>query len=201
MKQSPILFSKPMVQAIMNGSKIQTRRLTNLKEVNRYPNHSKPIEINNGMTEDEGWGVVFDHTHNFQHRVKSPYGYIGDIIWVRETTFKNGDEFVYRADGECCEQFEQCECAEIGKPKWTPSIHMVKEACRLYLKITNLTVQRLHDITNEDVVKEGVDLSCTPGAYFIPWSRLWIEINGQESWDINPWVWVIDFHKTVNPNE
>ncbi len=204
----PILFSAPMVQAIMNGTKTQTRRIIKSKYGFFVPDKSPFYPIKGQKLwpvdeKDDNW-------------MNCPYGKIGDILWVRETHFKNGDEFIYRADGECCEQFEQCECLEIGKPKWKPSIFMPKSACRIFLKITNVRVERLYAITNEDARDEGMEkgiymegpntekgefqLQLNEHAGYIDGFRYeWQNINGRESWNSNPWVWVVEFEKCDKP--
>lgn len=162
---------------------------------------------------------------------KCPYGRPGDILWVREMFFRNGDEYIYRADGTCCEQFEQCECDEVGKPKWKPSIHMPKDACRIFLKVTDIRVERLQDISPGDACDEGIEYWNIDGDaleggelqadfknymwrddekyedYHFPtyascidsFKSLWQSINGIESWEANPWVWVVSFKKIKKP--
>ncbi len=208
-KERPILFSTPMVQAILEGRKTMTRRVVKKLALEWLgPDMFTPE-------------FVADSENKL-----CPYGIPGDIIWVRETHFKNGDEYIYLADGTCCEQFEQCECSEVGKPKWKPSIHMPKEAARLWLETTDIRVERLHDITDADIIAEGVQYPVNNGApvfklgvensaadfmpkgfmtkdatpitehdlLFAHWAELWCSINGRESWDANPWLWVISFN-------
>lgn len=180
MQQRPIIFSTPMVQAILEGRKTMTRRIIKgnaLDYINTHDDH--PYYTNNAA-------------------IMCPYGQIGDILWVRETFFNHfADIYSYKADVE----------SKYYKPKmgWKPAIHMPKDACRLFLKITGIKVERLHEITEDDAQKEGAELlvwqgmsrdtiSCRNG--FI---SLWLEINGTESWNSNPWVWVISFKCIEKP--
>ncbi|MES2457221.1 MAG: hypothetical protein V4594_16825 [Bacteroidota bacterium] len=209
----PILFSTPMVQAIIEGRKTMTRR-----EVTPQPGEGTHISYmpNEPIDWNGEWYPFKWETEEGESINKHARAAIGDILWVRETFFKNGNDYIYLADGSCCEQFEQCECREIGKPKWKPSIHMPKEACRLFLKVTNVRVEKLHEISTSDAKAEGVahvidkitgycgynylhggyNLMTTPYHGF---KSLWKKINGEESWNENPWVWVISFEITDKP--
>ncbi len=140
-------------------------------------------------------------------------------IWIEYKA--GGQEMFYDFEDEngtyygekMCDQLDKMGYSLIGNgedarydvPKgenpfpWKPSIHIPKAFCRTFLKIKDLRVERLHKITKYDVEREGVDLSSTPGAHFIMWQRLWVSINGQESFDKNPWLWVIEFEKCEKP--
>ena len=114
---------------------------------------------------------------------KCPYGKPGDRLWVRETFFVDGPRIQYRADHH-------------GAPKetiWKPSIFMPRSASRILLEITDIRVERLHDISADDEKKEGI---YSPIHELLFWA-LWQKINGPESWDANPWVWVITFKKII----
>jgi hypothetical protein len=219
-KEHPILFSTPMVQAILEGNKNVTRRI--VKDIT-ITDPLTQIEADTPSCIDGDCGMV-------QFARWKPL----EILWVREMFFKNGDEFIYRADGTCCEQFEQCECSEIGKPKWKPSIHMPKLASRIWLEISSIKIERLHNISDADILSEGIRVPVTEDGgvlfklgeensawrfmpeqwqidrhvenrgkekytetehdfLFAHWAELWCKINGRESWDANPWVWVIEF--------
>lgn len=132
-----------------------------------------------------------------------PYGQVGDVLWVRETVsrFSFGGCYAYKADND-----PEDECT-----KWRPSIHMPFEACRLFLEITNIRVERLHDISKDDAVSEGIAKKehdflhngwkdYLDSEYDTPYMNpvysfrsLWSSINGAESWDANHWVWVLEF--------
>jgi hypothetical protein len=223
-KERPILFSTAMVQAILEGRKTVTRRVIKesfngcLTNGGPHPCPNDPAVIYPGETYESpchpGESITVDwpevravfHCSALDVDAKCPYGKPGDILWVRETFFKNGDEYIYLADGTCCEQFE-------GKPKWKPSIFMPRAACRIRLEIQCIGVERLQDITEEDAIREGIELvdkklhggelrtmykdymhkdhvKYSPVRSF---KSLWQSINGADSWDAKPWVWKIEF--------
>lgn len=220
MKTKPILFNTPMVQAVLDERKTQTRRSRGLETVNEYlkgdpHNHSYPAsKYYNGKLEQriEVWDKSF---------VVKPQYHINNILWVRETWspggFENGIKtpFIYKADGDP-------NYKKIGettfRTKWKPSIFMPKEACRIFLKVTNVRVERLQDISDEDAVREGCG-KILHGTYTeLPWFKnysnrhhiltavhsfasLWQKINGLGSWQQNPWVWVYDFERTEKPKK
>lgn len=181
-KFHPILFSTPMVQAIREGRKTMTRRTAK--------------------------GVKY--TVN-----QCPYGKVGDVLWVRETSTQESitDEApfktIYKADVG--------ENYPMGSNKWKPSIFMPKSACRIFLEITDIKIERLQDISEEDAKAEGVETkkgswgtvhfidytSNVRGSGF-DWAKqsfktLWQKINGSESWEENPFVWVIKFKQIDKP--
>jgi len=171
-KMKPILFSTPMVQAILRGQKWQTRRV-----VKPQPDSRGPRTAN----------VLFEDWHGKEIRPK--YN-VGDILWVRETFRPKshgmpiGDPYEYRATA-----------LEDGNPTdepWKPSIFMPKEACRLFLKVTNVRVERLQSISEADARAEGV---YSVDSFF----ALWQKINGTESLAANPWVWAYEFEVTPKP--
>lgn len=209
MKERPILFSGPMVRAILEGRKTQTRRVVK----RQYVNVDK----------------LDSYTEEMQLR-HCPYGVPGDRLWVRETylyddcRYDRGpmpktapagwqDAFYYRADGECCQQIPECACCELdGKTPWRPSIFMPRWASRITLEITDVRVQRLQDISEDDAQAEGaehgnlagvdvdIDGAVWNGAYRRGFHRLWDHINAKRGfgWDKNPWVWALTF-KRVTP--
>ncbi|ELF6917783.1 hypothetical protein RA591_004863, partial [Salmonella enterica] len=138
------------------------------------------------------------------------YGEIGDRIWVRETFRVHSRAtdvatLVYRASvrNSWTEQTHRVPIAVCDKPatpeKWTPSIHMPRWASRILLEITDVRVERLRDLSEEDAKSEGI----TPPAggvlpgweYRINFRDLWMDIYGTDSWEANPWVWVIEFKR------
>ena len=212
MTEKPILFSAPMVRAILEGRKTQTRRVIK-------PQPEKDLDP---MTVIAAWDAGFID-------VKCPYGKTGDRLWVRErfivTGFSEGWEEVkesgfefesascqvkYIANecfrdieeltvGGCANEIEQARRAYLSGRG--PSIHMPRWASRITLEITDIRVERLQDITQADACAEGVLLksleacdsfNTTPERQFC---KLWKDINGPESWDKNPFVWVIEFKK------
>lgn len=174
-----------MVRAILEGRKWQTRRI--IKGAMWY---TKPDYVSGE-----------DHFAFMKITEKQRYGCVGDRLWVRETWTKFGDIISYKAD-EPVSGFKY-------EVKWRPSIHMPRFAFRLLLEITALHIQRLQDISREDALYEGVRYSEAFGGYVTDdegrnfhlsdpvqsFCKLWCSINGPESWDANPWVWVISFRK------
>lgn len=189
MKQSPILFSTDMVKAILDGRKTMTRRI--FKDHRRLASDVSKIDLKQWFSEYRDMILSY-----------SPYGQVGDILWVRET-------FGYNRNGNI--HFKVSVCSpEFDKPAdgWKPSIHMPKAASRIWLQITDIRVERLQDITEEDCMKEGAKIfesfsvkhPSSVGNRLIVFNRtvssflsLWISLNGNDSFIANPWVWVISF--------
>ena len=193
MRERPILMTPENGQKCDDGTKTQTRRLNGLEEANSglwdYPQMTKP-----------GVFTFLDTTqanpYNNALDVKCPYGVVGDRLWVREpfTVANEGREdqsVIYKGD-------PMFSGMTVFDWKWTPSIHMPRFACRTVLEITDVRVERLQDITTEDIKREGIEWSDEPETadiYYQRWRHLWESINGKGSWDLNPWVWVIAFRK------
>ncbi|EOI6481203.1 TPA: morphogenetic protein [Yersinia enterocolitica] len=197
-KEKGILFNAEMVQAILSGRKMQTRRIISEKTLHLFgvaasAGQCHPIEL----CDDRSQSYYLEFC---------PLGKPGDQLWVRETFGKYRaapSGIVYRADGEL----------PCGDPeRWTPSIHMPRWASRINLLITGVRVERLNDISDVDAMSEGIDadrlaesqdhydciadhnMTGRPTAkwYF---SNLWQSIYGEENWEANPWVWVIEFER------
>lgn len=222
MKQIPILFSTPMVQAILAGRKTQTRRVVKPQPILPEPTSEivRTIKI--------GWVVrhkIPSHPLGYEatSQLKCPYK-VGDVLWVRETLEQNAlGGAIYRAGGKVGEQIGHNPLAENEFLSWDdfsitrtviPSIHMPKSACRIWLEITDVRVERLQDITVEDAIAEGIEKRSNnyqfknyenenqlgfsqPRDSF---QSLWKSINSEQSWNDNPWVWVIEFKRIENPN-
>lgn len=208
MKYIPILFSTPMVQARIRGKKTQTRRTKGLEELNHYPDSY----MYHGFINEKHHFSDLDTLDDIS--LSCPYGQIGDVLWVRETWNKDYRYFYFKASPETLPMyiraginvgdwsFEEC--------KWKPSIHMPKEACRIFLRITNVRVERLKDISQREAWQEGVE-SLYPHyrdytgnqpyllTGYASFKSLWQSINGPESWNKNPWVWVIEFEQIQKP--
>lgn len=157
-KERPILFSTPMIQAILEGRKTMTRRI--VKQALKFDTNWRIAVI---QEERNYLNPRYEMRCGTQYALpvfRCPYGTIGDKLWVRETFFDNlGDDFlginsrwIYRADGEIDKQFEDTE----GFTGWKPSIFMPHIASRITLEITNVRVERLQEITEEDAINEGV---------------------------------------------
>ena len=199
MKTHPILFSTEMVQAILAGRKTMTRRVM------------KPQPSENVLWSSFGFSTLTPENHiegrgNFPEGYgskffKLKYGKPGDLIWVRETFHKHtSGNYIYKSTEEPYKVYP-----------WKPSIHMPKDAARIWLRITNLRVERLKNITEEDAIAEGVEniteskygFLCTwydsetgdtiLGTAETAFSYLWKSINGEQSWEENPFVWVVEF--------
>lgn len=192
-----MIFNAEMVRAILDGRKTQTRRPV------KFPLIDKNMGCELAGNELAGELVA----HNYWN---SPYGKPGDRIWVRETFRVHSRAtdvatLVYRASvrNSWTEQTHRVPIAVCDKPatpeKWTPSIHMPRWASRILLEITDVRVERLRDLSEEDAKSEGI----TPPAggvlpgweYRINFRDLWMDIYGTDSWEANPWVWVIEFKR------
>lgn len=197
----PILFNTEMVKAILDGRKTCTRRV-----VKPQPNIQ-----NDGNIDGVKPQVIYTSWENFINH-KAPYQ-LGDILYVRETWCKVGEDvdiiyfenssemyngqILYRADG--------IDLTDIGK--WHPSIHMRKELARIFLKVTDVRVERLQDMSIQDMIAEGVkasDITTNRGVieYRVinRFEELWNSTTKKKDLDkygfgADPWVWVIEFEK------
>lgn len=176
MKERPILFSAPMVRAILEGRKTVTRRVVKPQTIRASLLHEQRphwIDASNG------------------HVVRCPYGQPGDRLWVRETWCSYGNGPIYRADYDKYSPISD----GIGGP-WKPSVHMPRWASRIALGIVSVRVERLQNLDDHDAMAEGADqIGDCEGAFVAGFRRLWESINGPGSWDQNPWVWVIEFKR------
>jgi len=218
-KERGILFSAPMVRALLVGAKTQTRRAIKLREFG--PSSTKGYE----WTFRDRRALWNDVSTELLMRKFCRYGLAGDRLWVREThaQFAVGDRtgtapqcVAYRATCDADDGFDYVnngdEVMRIKVTKWTPAIHMPRWASRITLEVTDVRVERLQDISEDDAKAEGVlSLSEAEVAATNPggktWSRgpataryelLWDAINGDGLWASNPWVWAISF-KRVTP--
>jgi hypothetical protein len=206
MKEHPILFSGPMVRAILEGRKTQTRRV-----MKPQPDESKMRWTGSHWEMYLGYPIGHDVPI-------SPYGQTGDLLWVREMAKLRACgpgscefDLAYPAD-ESVKAFCDTDYGPYKMTSYTPSIHMPRWASRLILRITDVRVQRLQDITEADAKAEGLDewIPC------VVWTGLagikirdasrnatcrehfifaWSSINAKRgySWESNPWVWAITF--------
>jgi hypothetical protein len=210
MKERGMLFSKPMVLALLDGSKTQTRRLIKVQ----------PQVTEQRLRELGGWveGLTLSEQVNaaWQHGfidVDCPYGKSGDRIWVRETWRRiepgwcGCSDFCPHMGGAKYDYFATGSGDE--DTKWKPSIHMPRGASRIDLEITGVRVERLQNISKADAIAEGAPpshrsidrISREFGYKDFPrswYAQLWDQINGAGSWDGNPWCWVIEF-KRIKP--
>lgn len=210
-----------MVQAILDGRKTMTRRIMKFKSLD-------PAAIGAIHPDGSGKGWIAwqpgknvtpeDTKEAYPGEVgfKCPHGAVGDVLWVRETwcwpEFLGPEDrgYIYKAS-------ENGQLWQDSSQDWTwrPSIFMPKAACRIFLEIADIRVERLQDITEVDAIAEGVQLlfpGCTMGyrSYavadggkgvfpYISFKTLWQKINGHESWEDNPWSWVVSFKQIDKP--
>ena len=221
-KERPILFSTSMVKAILDERKTVTRRVMKPQLSCDHSGYSeadwknKPIQWSEiGLKYGKAYCACCGngaHLSDDWSGLNCPYGKPVDILWVRETWIKiNIDEefggyrseYAYRADDN--EEYGSIKNG-LGKRfidswKWRPSIFMPKAACRLKLQIVSVGVERLQDITEEDAIREGIELKYPRHEYHISdpgrqlFFDLWSMINGVDSTNANPWVWRIEFKK------
>ena len=220
----PILFNTEMVKAILDGRKNCTRRL-----VKPQPDeeHTYPLGFVTDSTEkkDVGcFGFGIDEYGGFIQYVKPPYQ-PGDILYVRETWMDYAGLTMYKADCDIY-RLDSLNFAGFG---WKPSIHMPKEAARIWLKVTDVKVERLQEMKPVDVIKEGAYPDCwdclnTYGEsgsqccygteeqcsqcdeVMMEWENLWNSTIKKSDidrygWDASPWVWVIEFERCEKPKE
>lgn len=220
MKEIPILFSTPMVQAILEGKKTQTRRIAAVPVGDHHGIDIMDWHLSKHPYQENGkwlYDVQSDVDDHDTFELKPKYGQPGDLLWVRESWFPaaiNGNEVIvgYRGqDPTHTNEFKTDNIAfywkQMDKGRMIPSIHMPKEATRIWLQVTDIRVERLRDITEEDAQAEGVEkiddiVFCWrhyAGQYAgcsdakTSFQSLWQSLNDDESWNINPFVWVISF--------
>jgi len=196
-KMKPIIFSTPMVVAILEGRKTQTRRIVKPKRNSRCR-----MSLFNAIAHISGkwFGVDFNNVPFINDLIEQPKCKPGDVLWVRETWSKDENgEYVYRTNYGTTED----DSFPPSMFKWKPSIHMPREAARIFLKVTNVSVERLQDINEEDALKEGCMPTILDGAIFFSakgkFHALWDGLNAKRGygWDVNPWVWVYEFEREV----
>lgn len=194
----PILFSAPMVQAILSGRKTQTRRIIKPQpDDSGLWNHDKfPMSLDSELN---GWWGTVDETGESKE-FNCPFGWGGSpylnnsLLWVRETCYYHKEEgrWIYKASEPLTDSITYGY-------KWKPSIFMPLAACRIFLKVKNVRVERLQDISEKDAEAEGVFIHSVYPSPRMEYASLWEKINGKGSWDKNPFVWVIEFERCVHP--
>ena len=213
MKERPILFSGPMVRAILSGAKTQTRRVVKLTDAGRVRD----------VGSRRNW-----HIGDPDAVLACHYGQPGDRLWVREafmpcplenpTTGPSRWNIAYASDAEQVERQAPAGYNPMlyNYERWTPSIHMPRWASRITLEITSVRVERLQAISEADARAEGcmrgdpddaggwfpADEPDPSGIGERGWdcardwfADLWESINGHDSWEANPWVWVVEFRR------
>lgn len=218
MKERPILFSGPMVRAILSGQKTVTRRAM------KHQPCRQPVMVPNGGANFWSNPLYIEGAMMGSQNHGCPYGQPGDRLWVREAwladaqldsiaprDLSQGEPILYPADGNV----RQTGCAMVSQGRGRPSIHMPRWASRILLEVTDVRVERLQDISEDQCIAEGIE-GCIPGcqspydgdgapecdcmnlSYEDSFQALWTSINGAKSWSSNPWVWVVEF-KRIQP--
>lgn len=200
--ERPILFSAPMVRALLDGTKTQTRRL--VKPQPEAVHDGEPYWFVGGY---RAWTYrrTSDVLRKGGKELPCPYGQAGERLWVRETWARDDEDgaLMYRADlgrDMNADAWEQGRLEGVPRYRWKPSIHMPRAASRLTLEVTGVRVERLHQISRGDAMAEGCPFpNLQDGESPVRWYEyLWRAINGPDSWDANPWVWVVEFRKAHN---
>lgn len=221
--EKPILFNTEMVKAVLDGRKTQTRRVINRQPSDGWDFETPPVlgSITSPHPKKGKFGVFLRRGIGTKFPevdlIKCPYGQVGDRLWVRETfvIINIDEEFkdrvskpAYKASMDMIEK----EYGDIKNPrgnrfidsfKWKPSIHMRREYSRINLEITDIRVERVQDITEEDAIREGAMTLSDPSSTSV-WGRgfaracfrkLWESINEKRGygWDVNPYVWIVEF--------
>lgn len=183
----PILFNTEMVRAILEGRKTVTRRVVKPQPAGDG-SAPEPLKTRPGYWNSWGDDNVY----------RPPYQ-PGDILWVRETwQTKRGGGYLYKADTiGSFDLFMTPEGRVVNYIPWRPSIHMPREAARIFLRVTGVRVERLQDISYADVIAEGIPAGHAENTKFM---ALWDgtmkrEDRNRYGWDVNPWVWVFDFER------
>lgn len=218
MKERGMIFNSEMVRAILDGRKTQTRRIMKIQPAHSGLGLRRVTDSKNGSDDGKYFWSSSDAC-GLKARSKSftcPFGVVGDRIWVRETfqgpLFDYEQMESYLEDSSKFEKPEFCQYAADGKPApeyydaddnlrhgWRPSIHMPRWASRILLEITDVRVERLASVSDEDAGKEGYPADPSPfGGPMDKWlwfRQLWDGIYPEQSFKHNPWVWVIEFKR------
>lgn len=218
MRERPILFSGPMVRALLAGTKTQTRRIIKpqpkLIESSGRWYWEKALDVH-------GSPLVDASRFWWEYYGTSPFGQSGDRLWVKESWYEQGRWVRVNEFGENWEGDVEWEgtgnisfAADGPNPgNWRsrPSIHLFRKFSRITLEVTAVRVERLQDISADDCLAEGAVKFTDPGVgdlldqgvikdlwmYRQKYQWLWESINGPGSWDANPWVWVVEFKRVV----
>lgn len=208
MRERPIPMTPENAQKCHDGTKTQTRRIV------RVPAWASDDDMPKLAIQRPATGIAYYVDGIPVKRLTCPYGVVGDRLWVREPwAWPGEEEHLYKgnsSDARLVDEWkkDQNNC----QVKWTPSIHMPRFACRTVLEITDVRVERLQDIGEEDAKAEGVTRIDHGREYYFSamrdepdhrnwvdptdaYKELWESINGAGSWAQNPWVWVISFRK------
>lgn len=220
-RERQILFSAPMVRAILDGRKTKTRRVVTPQPAR---NHGlQPMWGTSPAPNPTPFGTPYlwrevgpDYPDDESDNRRCPFGQPGDQLWVRETAWYDREELpivgaprCFFPGGDVVTRNRGLSRSPLGQaqtPEYMnlsahlvrrPSIHMPRWASRITLEVTDVRVERLQEVTDTEAIAEGIDgdeSELTPRNAF---SVLWQELNGERGfgWDVNPWVWVIGFKR------
>lgn len=204
----PILFNTEMVQAIQYGRKTVTRRVCHIRTISRSTdvNHNDCYIAGYPERNIDGLCANFYSEEHYYQGCAKPPCKVGDILYVRETWFyeehmhditagepdlpsgRYSFRYVYKA-----EYPDYPVNVGVGADGWRPSIHMPKEAARIFLRVADVRVERLQNIDDDGVVSEGLEIG---GAFDELWdSTIKKSALDKYGWNANPWVWVIEFER------
>ena len=231
MKERGMIFNSEMVRAILDGRKTQTRRIM---KVQPESNQLGLLLITDSTKHSDIGKYHWAESNATGNHVRSklfssPFGAVGERIWVRETWATLGNEdgcYVDWEDNLCkgdersAARIYRASCEQrpgdyglwsipddaYWKPHtkehkfegaWRPSIHMPRWASRILLEITDVRVERLKSISDRDALREGCSAADMKSGDCVAdvFARLWASIYGSDSWNANPWVWVIEFKR------
>lgn len=214
LRERPILFSAPMVRALLDGTKTQTRRVV------------KPQPDWSGLTrEEQTWPNNWKWFDSSGLDRCCPYGQPGHRLYVRESAWQRPERtakmmlegadtwppFIYDADYPAGLDEDERDFLQRNQWKRRPSIHLPRFGSRILLEITDIRVERLNEISEADAIAEGVEhgarggwMERRAGEADREWAdsrmayrALWESINGTGSWDENPWVWRVAFTRLL----
>jgi hypothetical protein len=216
MRERPILFSGPMVRALLAGTKTQTRRAMKVQpgETTVHVEHFNQTVVDRHGDEQPGPEIFGAWWDDGESGLCCPYGAPGDRLWVRENGWQRPERtpkmmregadtwapYYYDADG-----ISETEAADLKAWgfKRRPSIFMPRAFSRILLEVTAVRVERLHAITWADCIAEGAPgghgsitgyaYSATPHEHY---THIWESLGGRGSWQLNPWVWVVEFRRS-----
>ncbi|MDR5881083.1 hypothetical protein [Caballeronia sp. LZ032] len=215
MKERPILFSGPMVRALLDGRKTQTRRVVKPTGAHHIFQFRGKDEAR-GADEPTGEWAWCSAANVVSNHIRCRYGKPGDRLWLRETTYdvgRNGYVGPVFVESEAGANAAAWGWGESDDPDFIepyelrkrPAIHMPGAMSRITLEVTGVRVERLDQITEDDAQAEGappawldVDgetVNIGQPTYRQGFARLWRDINGDVSWASNPWVWVVEFRR------
>jgi hypothetical protein len=225
MNEHPILFSAPMIRAVLAGTKTQTRRVVTVP----WNKSTRSLPYEPWWVDDDGKLLAQDEAGEFHpaEQAMAPYGGPGDRLWVRETWAPWSEHIEERGEADAIEDARKqmpwacivyradANGGHVNVKKWRPSIFLPRWASRMSLDVSDVRIERLQAITPEDILAEGVvarahhdpnlgkcPVSSFDGKAYVDlrslWAAGWDSINGKKdgcAWADNPWVWRVAFKK------